>query len=146
MQDPLHTSRTNSQKAKGSSVPLRTVGVFRAKCLRYRSSLLQSFRQSTLRLVVLEIRSFPHRIAGSINDPMLRYGNTISDANVDRSMGSFDEVSRYSRACIHHIQELQQQHRWISPLDTELIAQSHRAGMLWAVDNLCKKTRDTEPV
>jgi hypothetical protein len=118
----------------------------RSKVLRVRFSLLRSFRQSNLRLVALEIRCFPLRILESLRDPWLRYGNTVYAANRDRSMGNFEEENRYSRVCTEYTQELQDGHRWMTPLDLVLAAQSHRAGAIWALDTFGKGTQDIKHV
>ena len=107
----------------------------RAKISRLVLSLLQWYLRSTLRIVALEICSFPLRIVAAIRTPYLRLGSTLFSANRDRSMGNFVEERKYQHACSASIRELQDNHRWVGPLDLEIAAQMHRQGALWAIDN-----------
>ena len=88
-----------------------------------------------LRIVVLEIRSFPLRIVAAIRTPFLQLGNTLYSASRDRSMGTFEEERKYQRVCSASIKELRRNHPWVGPLDLEIAAQMHRQGALWAFDN-----------
>jgi hypothetical protein len=97
-------------------------------------------------LVVLEIRSFPLRIVACIRDPWLRYGSTLYAPCEATSTWSFETENKYSRACMAHIQELQRDHRWLTPLDEELAAQSHLAGAIWVLRSFDRGTQGTEPV
>jgi hypothetical protein len=142
----------NASTAKELNVQRGTANALQSKFLRVRSSLLRWFRQSRLRLTVLEIRCFPLRIVASINAQSLRYGNTTYAANRDRSMGSFAAESTHQRECIRHMEALRRNHHWVGPLDLEIAAQSHREGALWAIDNHgrlsspCKKILKTEQI
>jgi hypothetical protein len=114
---------------------LARVSVPIAKFARIPLSLAQWFQHSTLRIVALEIRNFPLRIAAVINTPYLRMGNTLFSASRDRSMGNFVQESKYQRVCSASIQALRDNHPWAGPLDLEIAAQMHRQGALWAFDN-----------
>jgi hypothetical protein len=107
----------------------------RSKFRRLVSSPLRWYRQSMLRIVVLEIQSFPLRIVAAINTPPLRLGRTLFDLRKDCSMGNFDEENRYERICSASIRELQGNHPWVGPLDLEIATQMHRQGALWAFDS-----------
>jgi hypothetical protein len=137
--------KITGQRATESNVLRRISNALHASAVRPLLSLLRLYRQSRIRLAVLEIRGFPLRIAVSCGNPLLRYGNTLYSPNRDRSMGTFEEENRYSRACMNHIQELERDHHWVASLDLELAAQSHRAGALWAMDNFCSGMQYKEP-
>jgi hypothetical protein len=132
--------------AKELNVQKGIANALQSKFQRYLFSLLQRFRQSTLRLVVLEILYFPRRIAAVITDPWLRYGNTLYVPSRDRSIGNLAEENTHSRACIYRIQELERTHRWVGPLDLEIAAQMHRQGALWALDTFGKGKQSTEQI
>lgn len=132
--------------AKESHVQTGIVNALQAKLRKFPSFLLRAYRQSTLRLLVLEIRSFPLRILAIVRSSSLRYGSMILAANWDHGIGNIYLENRYSRSCIHHIRELQKDHRWLGPLDEEIAARMYRWGALWALDNLCKETHNTEQI
>ncbi len=107
----------------------------RSKFRRIATSPLRWYRQSTLRIVALEISTFHLRIVAAINTPSLRLGRTLYSPQRDRSMGNLDEESRYERICSASIRALQDNHPWVGPLDLEIATQMHRQGALWAFDN-----------
>lgn len=129
--------------ATGSHARWRTADVLRSRVRTAPAYLLRWFHRSTLRLVVLEIRSFPLRIPAALKTHWLRFGCSLYDP-VRGSMGSFEEENRYSRACSSHLRELRRDHPWVTPLDEELASRSHQAGAIWAIRNFGKEMKDTE--
>lgn len=128
-------SGQRNPRGMGSRAPRRSAGDLLSKVLRFWTSLLHSYHLSTLRLVALEIRAFPLRIAAVLKAESLRYGNTLSVASWDDGIGTYEEENRYARACMNRIQELRRDHRWATPLDLELASRMHRWGALWSLDN-----------
>jgi hypothetical protein len=113
---------------------------------RFLASLLRAYRQSTLRLLVLEILCFPLRIRATAKDEFLRYGNTSQCGRWDGGIGSFDEERRYSHVCMSRIQELQASHPWAAPIDLDLALYMHRKGAIRALSTYSKRTRSTEQI
>ena len=134
--------------AKGSRVQRGIANVLRSKFRQLLASLLFWYRESTLRLVLFEIRSFPLRILAVSKSPTLRYGPTIFAANWDSCRWSVHLENKYGRACMSRIQELQKDHHWLTSLDMEIAARMYRWGALWSLDNVvsCSETRSTEQI
>jgi hypothetical protein len=105
----------------------------RAKFLYRMCAPLRWYRVSTLRIVALEIRAFPLRIAAALRTPSLRLGNTVFSPLWGRSMATQVEENKLLQSCIVDIQELQSRQRWIGPLDLEICAEMHRRGALSAL-------------
>ncbi len=132
--------------AKRFDVDWGTASVPRSKFWRFCSSLLRRYRQSTLRLLALEILCLPRRIRAIVNDPILRYGNTFQCGLWDDGIGNFQEERRYSHVCMGRIQELRASHPWVGPIDLDLALYMHRKGALWALHTYGKGTQSTQQI
>jgi hypothetical protein len=132
------------ETANGYDVDWGTPNAPRSTWQRFLAFLYRGYRLSTLRLVVIEIRCFPLRIAAATKEPLLRYGNTFHSYQWDDGIGNLDEESKYRRACICRIQELQASHPWVGPIDLDLALYMHRKGALWALDTYGKRTQSTQ--
>lgn len=150
MPTPLpQSNEPNSQPdamATEFDVDWDTSSARRSKLQRFLTFLFFQYRQSTLRLVLFEIRSFPLRILAVSKSPTLRYGPTILAASWDHGIGNVCLENKYGRACMSRIQELQKDHHWLTSLDMEIAARMYRWGALWALDNVasCTETHNTE--
>jgi hypothetical protein len=137
---------TVKPKAKRRGDLRDTLNDLRSTPSRIRISLVRWFRQSTLRVLVLEILHFPLRMSACVTTPYIRRGVTIFAANRDRSMGNLAQESKYQDACTRYIQELMEKLPWAVALDLEVAAQAHRAGALWIRDTLGNETHSTEHI
>jgi hypothetical protein len=148
MQDQSCPLISPDATAKELRVQRGIVNFLRSKFQRLLPSLLFGYRESTLRLVLSEIRSFPLRILAVRQSPTLRYGPTILAANWDSCTWSVHLENKYGRACMSRIQELQKDHHWLTSLDMEIAARMYRWGALWALDNMasCTETHSTEQI
>ena len=144
----MAVSYFSPQTAKESGVLRRTADAILSSAVRFRVSLGQFYLDSTLRLLVLEIRAFPLRILALRQFPLLRLGNTLSAVAWDQGIGNFGQENKYALACMSRIQELRRTHPWVTPLDLEIASHMHRWGAIWYRDNFQSgiETRDTESV
>ena len=141
MQPHTHITARETNALKGILDDLRTI------LLRARTSLAQWFSHSTLRVLALEILHFPLRMSACATNPDVQQGAvTIWSARRDRSIGNWNQESKYQDACTRYIQELQEKLPWVGALDLNIVAQGHRAGALWALDTLGNEIRSTEQI
>jgi hypothetical protein len=139
----LHTVKP---KAKRRDVLRDTLNGLLSTPSRLRTFLVLWYRQSTLRILALEILRFPLRMSACVTTPYIRRGVTIYAARRDRSMGNLVQESKYQDACTRYIQELMEKLPWAVALDLEVAAQAHRAGALWVRDTLDNETHNTEHI
>jgi hypothetical protein len=132
--------------ATGFDVDRGTSSAPQSKFRLFLSSLLRLCRQSTLRLLALEIRYFPLHIQAIVDDSFVRFGNTFQCGQWDNCTGSCDEEHKYSRVCRYRTQELQASHRWVGPIDLDLALYMHRKGALWALHTYGIGRRSTEQI
>jgi hypothetical protein len=138
-----HTA--NRSTARRKNVLQDSVDALRSIPSRVQTSLALWFYHSTLRVLALEILHFPLRMSACVTNPDVeRGGVTIWSAQRDRSVGNWDQESKYQSDCTRYIQELQEKFPWVGALDLNIVAQGHRAGALWALDTLGNGTHSTE--
>jgi hypothetical protein len=138
---------TATSTARRENVLRGTLNALRSIPSHARISLILWFYRSTLRVLALEIRCFPLRIAACVTNPDVQQGGvTIWSARRDRSMGNWGQESKYQAVCTRYIQELQEKLPWAGVLDLNIVAQGHRAGALWALGTLGNGTHSTEQI
>jgi hypothetical protein len=112
-----------------SSSPLSVV---RVPIFHWRSD---GWKDSTLRMLVLEIRNFPRRVGAILRRSHLRFGPSIPTYPTFDSRESQGQGYEFACACNSDIHKLQRDNRWAGPLDLEFAAESYRAGANWAIHN-----------
>jgi hypothetical protein len=98
--------------------------------------LRQSWRQSILRIVVLEIYNLPRRILAILRTPLLRLGAEIPRGTMDRGNESFGQENVFQCACTQHMEELKSENQWLGHLEIQVAAISFQRGARWAHGNI----------
>lgn len=106
---------------------------------------LRWWSRSTLRIVALELCSFPLRMAAILRTPSLREGVPIPLGPLGYNLRSFGQAYSYLHACTQGMQCLQSQRRLISPLDLQIYAQAFQRGATWAAHKSCSGKSTESP-
>lgn len=115
--------------------------------LKYRlSAPLRWWSRSILRILAIELCSFPLRILTILRTPSLRWGTPIPYHLEDHNLGSLEEVNNYGLACIEGTQDLRKQRRVISVLEYRTYCQGFRDGATWGLRKTCSGRCTQAPV
>lgn len=143
----IHLPHTPTSPARGKNVLRGIANALQSIPSHVQTSLAQWFSQSLLRVLALEILHFPRRMSACVTNPDVQQGGvTIWSAQRDRTVGNWDQESKYQSDCTRYIQELQEKFPWVGALDLNIVAQGHRAGALWMLDTLSNGIRSTEQI